>query len=55
MDGDGNVDVVEGYEEQNKLYLNNGKASKETNFVHRTISIGSEKDDTRSVALGDMM
>ncbi len=55
MDGDGNVDVVEGnYEEQNKLYLNNGKASKETNFVHRTISIGSEKDDTRSVALGDM-
>ncbi|MDG1813733.1 MAG: FG-GAP-like repeat-containing protein, partial [Porticoccaceae bacterium] len=54
MDGDGNVDVVEGnYEEQNKLYLNEGTIPA-GGFTYRITPIGSEKDDTQSVALGDM-
>jgi hypothetical protein len=55
MDGDGDVDVVVGNSGQtNKLYLNNGKASDEKNFVQTGMPIGSEMDDTYSVALADM-
>ena len=53
VDGDGDLDVVAGnYTQTNRLYLNNGSA---TPFVGVAgTDIGSDTDNTQSIALGDV-
>lgn len=48
LDGDGDMDLVEGTETANALYINNGKA------VFEMLDIGEENADTYGVAIGDM-
>ncbi|ACL03849.1 FG-GAP repeat protein [Desulfatibacillum aliphaticivorans] len=53
MDGDGDLDIVAGNDSApNRLYMNNGSADPFNGVTGKDIS--SDKDNTRSVAIGDV-
>ena len=53
VDGDGDLDVVEGNNGANKLYLNNGNAASPFNDDDSS-TVGSDTDRTYGLALGDV-